>query len=85
MTTSPLGGFLRTERRLIRAATHEALRRLGRTPGRLRARVSMSTASMMQRGMMKPEGGAPMPERRHESGAGRMMQRPSANPAPASH
>jgi magnesium transporter len=38
MTTSRLGGFLRTERRLISAATHEALRFLGRGPGRRRSR-----------------------------------------------
>lgn len=73
MTTSRLGGFLRTERRLISAATHEALRFLARAPGRLRPRVPMPMASMMQGGMMKPEGGALMPEGMHESGAGRMM------------
>lgn len=43
----------------------------------------MPMASMMQGGMMGREGGALMPEGMHESGAGRMMQHPSANPPPA--
>ncbi len=45
----------------------------------------MPMASMMHGGMMGREGGAMMPEGMHGSGAGRMMERRSANPPPAEH